>query len=356
MRDELEAGAGIMPALRGCREEGHPGCDHEVVSRISLGSVIFFSILGVAVLGATDVNGFRHRVLHRGAWWAKFPLWGACIIIAFLMPPSFASGYFEVARIGAGVFLLIQLVILLGSVYEINERWLGKATGYGESDAKDGAYRLLLIVSAFAFYLGSFLAVGFMYARWAPEPDCSFNIAIITLTLILALVNTVVSLHQDVRAGLFTSGAMAAYCTYLCASALSSEPEGRCTPERSQMNEGLEITGFIVAIMMLAVSTSRAGDAHGAFELSDSGLRGGGVNDPAHPFAASYLHLVFATASMYSAMLFVGWRRQAQVDANKLDAGWESTYVKIGCGFISGLLYLWTLVAPLLFPDRDFTV
>ena len=39
-----------------------------------------------------------------------------------------------------------------------------------------------------------------------------------------------------------------------------------------------------------------------------------------------------------------------------LDAGWESTYVKIGCGFFSGLLYLWTLVAPLMFPDREFNV
>ena len=54
-------------------------------------------------------------------------------MLAFLLPPSFASGYFELARVGAGVFLLIQLVILLGSVYEINDRWLGKATGYAEA-------------------------------------------------------------------------------------------------------------------------------------------------------------------------------------------------------------------------------
>jgi hypothetical protein len=57
--------------------------------------------------------------VHRGAWWVKLPFWGACIVLAFLLPPSFASVYFEVARIGGGVFLLIQLVILLGSVYEM---------------------------------------------------------------------------------------------------------------------------------------------------------------------------------------------------------------------------------------------
>ena len=43
-------------------------------------------------------------------------------------------------------------------------------------------------------------------------------------------------------------------------------------------------------------------------------LGGGGDGErDQHPFAASYFHLVFATASMYSAMLFVGWKRQAQV-------------------------------------------
>ena len=210
MRDELEAGAGMMPALRGCREEGHPGCDHEVVTRISLGSVFFFTLLGSVMLYSSDANGFRHRVVHRGAWWVKLPAWGACIVLAFLLPPSFASVYFEVARIGGGVFLLIQLVILLGSVYEMNDRWLGKATGYGDGGdgtggGKDGAYRLLLIVSSFVFYVGSFVALGFMYARWAPVADCSFNITIITFTLILAVVYTAVSMRSDVRAGLFTS-------------------------------------------------------------------------------------------------------------------------------------------------------
>uniref|UniRef100_A0A7S0SFW4 Serine incorporator n=1 Tax=Mantoniella antarctica TaxID=81844 RepID=A0A7S0SFW4_9CHLO len=364
MRDKLEAGAGIMPAMKGCRKEGHAGCDYEVVTRISLGSVFFFTTLGLAMLGARDPQGFRQRVIHRGAWWLKIPFWGACVVCAFLIPPSFASVYFEVARIGAGLFLLIQLVILLASLYDINDRWLGKATGYGTDGGgggdKDGAYRLLLIASSVVFYFGSFIAVGFMYARWAPVPDCAFNITVITFTILLAAVYSAVSMRGNVRAGLFTSGAMTAYCTYLCMSALASEPEGRCTPEYTRAGEGLEITGFIVAIVVLAVSAARAGDSHESFQFNGGGGGGGGDNSGGerdqHPFAASYFHLVFATASMYSAMLFVGWRRQAQVDANKLDAGWESTYVKIVCGFASGLLYLWTLVAPLMFPNRDFAI
>jgi hypothetical protein len=39
-----------------------------VVTRISLGSVFFFTTLGLAMLGARDPQGFRQRVIHRGAW------------------------------------------------------------------------------------------------------------------------------------------------------------------------------------------------------------------------------------------------------------------------------------------------
>ena len=111
------------------------------------------------------------------------------------------SPWSEVARVGAAVFLLIQLVILLGSVYEINDRWLGKATGYNEGGGKDGFYRLLLVISTFAFYIGSFVASGFMYARWAPYKECVTNNLFITFTLLLAALYTAVSLRSDVRAG-----------------------------------------------------------------------------------------------------------------------------------------------------------
>jgi hypothetical protein len=73
----------------------HPGCDHEVVTRISLGTVFFFCILSLAMLNTPSSSGLRQRYIHRGSWWLKFPLWALCIVLAFLLPPSAASGYFE---------------------------------------------------------------------------------------------------------------------------------------------------------------------------------------------------------------------------------------------------------------------
>jgi len=64
MRDELEAGAGMMPAMNGCGEGGHPGCDHEVVTRISLGSVLFFGFLGVVMINTRSINSFRQGLYN----------------------------------------------------------------------------------------------------------------------------------------------------------------------------------------------------------------------------------------------------------------------------------------------------
>lgn len=68
----------------------------------------------------------------------------------------------------------------------------------------------------------------------------------------------------------------------------------------------------------------------------------------------SFFHLIFALASMYIAMLMTGWGAVEQ-EKDRLDVGWTSVWVKTAAEWVTGLLYSWTLVAPALFPDRDFS-
>lgn len=67
----------------------------------------------------------------------------------------------------------------------------------------------------------------------------------------------------------------------------------------------------------------------------------------------SFFHLIFALASMYIAMLMTGWGAVEQ-EKDRLDVGWTSVWVKTAAEWVTGLLYGWTLLAPALFPDRDF--
>jgi hypothetical protein len=55
--------------------------------------------------------------------------------------------------------------------------------------------------------------------------------------------------------------------------------------------------------------------------------------------------------------LLTGWgtRRESDVDIGELDVGWSSYWIKISCMWVTSTLYTVTLVAPKLFPDRDFS-
>lgn len=75
----------------------------------------------------------------------------------------------------------------------------------------------------------------------------------------------------------------------------------------------------------------------------------------ARPVTYSYMffHMIFALASMYSAMLLSGWTDNAE-NSDLIDVGWTSVWVRICTEWVTAGLYIWSLVAPLLFPDREF--
>lgn len=76
----------------------------------------------------------------------------------------------------------------------------------------------------------------------------------------------------------------------------------------------------------------------------------------ANPVSYSYtfFHVVFALASMYSAMLLTGWCSSTSDSSDLIDVGWTTVWVRICTQWVTAVLYVWTLVAPLVISDRDF--
>ena len=71
-------------------------------------------------------------------------------------------------------------------------------------------------------------------------------------------------------------------------------------------------------------------------------------------YSYSFFHLIFALASMYIAMLMTGWGTGAE-ERDLIDVGWTSVWVKVIAQWMTVAVYAWTMAAPLLFPDRDFS-
>lgn len=110
--------------LKGC-EGGHDCLGSEGVLRISLGCFIFFLIMYLTTVGTQKINDPRDT-WHSGWWFVKALLWIGLMITPFFVPSAFVQFYGEMARFGAGIFLIIQLISVINFIYWWNGDWLSE--------------------------------------------------------------------------------------------------------------------------------------------------------------------------------------------------------------------------------------
>lgn len=71
-------------------------------------------------------------------------------------------------------------------------------------------------------------------------------------------------------------------------------------------------------------------------------------------YSWSFFHFMFALASLYVMMTLTNWYKP-DGDEKKLLQNDSSMWVKIFSSWVCAGLYVWTLVAPIVLPDRDFS-
>jgi len=90
----------------------------------------------------------------------------------------------------------------------------------------------------------------------------------------------------------------------------------------------------------------------------DDNSSASGSNSP-HVEAASYFgyHVRMLIIAMYMAMLLTDWGVAPESSASgaTYSIGYASAWLQMSANWLCSLLYMWTLVAPKLFPNRDFT-
>ncbi|CAD7700183.1 unnamed protein product, partial [Ostreobium quekettii] len=293
-----------------------------------------------------------------------------------------------VARFGSGVFLIVQMLILLDATGLLNDIWFDKSS-------ENKIYMYLLLGATAACYLGTVIMAVFGIYLFKPSgSSCTLNVMLIVWSLILSIGFSIMSIHPAVTNGsLFPAGMMSAYCMYLCLAALESNPQGDCN---GLVNTAESASAMVFAMMLtlgaVIYSALRAGSNTSTFFTSQDGeddlaerplldeVENGtsaelgdeesqvpeipmasrdGVDvramDEFEPVAYSYslFHAVFALASMYMAMLMTSWGTGE--GGALIDVGWASVWVKMASQLVTAILYIWTLAAPIIFPDRDFS-
>ncbi|MCL7023862.1 hypothetical protein MKW94_014978 [Papaver nudicaule] len=320
------------------------------VSRVSLGNFLFFASLALIMIGVKDQNDKRYVVQHRGGT-VKVVVWALLMALMFFVPDEIISFYATVSKFGSGLFLLVPVIILLDATNTWTDIWV-------EQGERKWCIPLLAV---FGCYITAFTVSGLMFNWFNPAGhDCDLNAFFIVMTMILAFGFVIITLHAN--ASLLPSSVISVYCSCMLYGALSSEPRDYvCNdPSNSSKGESMSylILGMGTTVLSVLYSAWRAGSSLKSgdrtpflnFEWRKDGEPG------AVPVSYSYMffHLIFAFASMHSNMLITGWTGSSPFDSELINVGWTSTWVHICTLWAAAILYVWSLIAPMVYPDRAF--
>ncbi|GFQ08324.1 probable serine incorporator [Phtheirospermum japonicum] len=337
----------------------------DAVLRVSLGNFLFFTILAIFMIGVKNQKDPRDSV-HHGGWMMKVISWCILVILMFFVPNGIISFYEATSKFGSGLFLLVQVVLLLDFVHGWNDKWVG----YDEQ-----FWYMALLVVSLVCYVVTFSFSGLLFYLFTPSGhDCGLNTFFIVMTLIFAFVFAVVTLHPSVGGSILPASVISLYCMYLCYSGLASEPRdyecnGLHKHSKAVSSSSLAL-GLLTTVLSVVYSAVRAGSSTTLLSPPSSPRAGSGKPllpmdkaDEHHEeeakskpvsYSYSFFHLIFSLASMYSAMLLTGWSTSVGESGKLVDVGWPSVWVRIATGWATAALFIWSLVAPILFPDREF--
>jgi len=374
---------GNIPVLKRCTEIDETGkqvaCYGTLaIYRISFVLAVFHIILALVMIGVKHRGDFRNSI-QDGWWLIKLIFLVGGTIGCFFIPNPFFEYYGWFALAFSAFFIIIQLLLLVDFAHNWAEHWIGKME---ESEDGDRTWFALLLSSTIGLLLVSVILTIIMSIFFCKDAsDCQRNVAAVTVNTILCVAICFVSIHPKVqeanpKSGLLQAAVIAAYSTYLIfSSMLSSTDSCNPWPTSSKASNSSVAIGACFTIVAVCYATIRAASQVGTIDIQENEplvkaeegekkdkeevtepVPQVDENEPVG-YSFSKFHLVFALGAFYIAMLMSDWRTVYHPDQNNatVDSGLAAVWVKIVSSWICIALYVWTLVAPIVLPDRDFS-
>lgn len=261
------------------------------------------------------------------------------------------------------------------------------------------------------FYILSIALVVVLFTMYTTPGGCTENKVFISVNLILCAGVSVLSISSKVQeykphSGLLQSSLISLYTLYLTWSALTNEPDRDCNPgllniiarittpslgpgnattpvptgaPSAKTRDFLDYQGFwglVVFVLCLLYSSIRNSSTSQVNKLTlsgsdsvilnDTALAGAGDEEAGQPrravdnekdgvqYSYSVFHLMLCLASLYIMLTLTNWHSpDAQFQSR--NSMWAAVWVKMASSWVCLTFYAWTLVAPVIFPNRDFS-
>ena len=372
------------------------------VYRICFAMAAFFFLFAI-ILYSVDYYSDPRALIHNGLWVVKFGLFFGLVLFTFFIPLEFSRIWMYIALLGTFVFVTMQLFFLLDFTKRWNNSWASKAQATGQKRWFYG----IVAVTVFLYILSAVALIVF-YFLFTHSKHCRTNKMFTTMNLVLCIIATLISIHPKVyECGLLQSSVATAYTTYLTWSAISYNPNEKCNPVAAyvsdvDMRPSLNVQASIDLLLMVAaiiyfsvytipltktarqiaktyasfvcrfkksnkrdeslvqnpseVSPLRQTAGSPESEDHDSsilGLRGSNSDKDKVPYSYSCYHVVYLMASLHVTMILTNWYSPKDSSHIKLIINWAAMCIKMTSSCFCMLLYIWSLVVPLLLENRE---
>ncbi|XP_028926693.1 serine incorporator 3 [Ornithorhynchus anatinus] len=391
--------------------DGYVDCDalvgFKAVYRVHFALTVFFFLFALIMVNVKSSSDWRGAV-QNGFWFFKIAAVVGIMVGAFYIPNRpFSTAWFVIGAGGAAIFIVIQLVLLIDFAHGWNESWVGRME---EGNARCWYAALLFFTGL--FYVLSIVATALFFVHYTKPDGCTENKFFISVNVILCVLVSVFSILPQVqeyqpRSGLLQSSVITFYTMYLTWSAMSNEPDSYCNPSLLSIISQLagptpapgnatappaasappaphgtrrwwdaqSVVGLLLFACCLVYSSIRSSANGQARKLTLSGSdsvileeappRGPGAEEgqarravdnerEGVQYSYSLFHFMLGLASLYIMMTLTNWY-SPDADFQTVTSKWPAVWVKISSSWFCLGLYAWTLFAPLVFTDRDFS-
>ncbi|XP_006895005.1 PREDICTED: serine incorporator 2 [Elephantulus edwardii] len=371
--------------------QGHIDCGsllgHRAVYRMCFSTAaffFFFTLLMIYVRSSRDPRA----AIQNGFWFFKFLVLVGITVGAFYIPDgSFSNIWFYFGVVGSFLFILIQLVLLIDFAHSWNQQWLWKAE---ERDSR--AWYGGLFFFTFFFYSLSIAALTLLYIYYTHPGACHESKVFLSLNLTFCFCVSIIAVLPKIQeaqpnSGLLQASVVTLYTMFVTWSALSNIPDQKCNPHLlthfgnetvlagpdgyvTQWWDAPSIVGLIIFILCTLFISVRSSDHRQVNSLMQTETcppmldatqqqmvvsegRAYDNEQDGVTYSYSFFHFCLVLASLHIMMTLTNWYRPGET--LKMVSTWTAVWVKICASWAGLLLYLWTLVAPVLLPGRDFS-
>ncbi|XP_049587256.1 serine incorporator 2 [Syngnathus scovelli] len=361
---------------------------YKSVYRICFAMTCFFFLFFIIMIRVRSSKDPRAS-LQNGFWFFKFLiLVGIMVGAFFITDPVFHTVWYYFGLLGSFLFIIIQLILLIDFAHSWNKAWVERA----ENNDNKCWYAGLLSFT-FLFYALAFTAIVLFYHYYTRPDDCTEHKVIISLNLIFCVIVSIVSILPKVQeaqpySGLLQASLISLYTMYVTWSALTNNPNRKCNPSllslvsnvstispssepppgQLQWWDAQSIVGLLIFFLCTIYASIRSssntqvnkllqteeGGGEAGENLGQDGVRRAVDNEEdgvTYNYSAFHFHL--ALASLYIMMTLTNWYLP-DTTTQAMRSSMPAVWVKVCSSWLGLGLYLWTLVAPLVLPNRDF--